>query len=233
MNCWICGAPGAETREHRTKASDLRALFGKPTPQNPIYFHAYGGLDVRPRRNVRVGSVKSDALKYNHRICQRCNSAATQPYDFAWEYASAELREAVPRLLDRGSFRANWLFPYDTGSGMRDLHLYFVKLFGCQIAEGNIPVDQQSFSRAILERKPHPNLFIAFGHLAKLPVIAAGGSEVHAEVDIGGLAFAAWIYHVGDLAVRVMYARTGEHRQGLDGAWHPNGGSRRIPFTEF
>jgi hypothetical protein len=108
MNCWICGAPGAETREHRTKASDLKDLFGKPTPQDPLYFHACALPGSRARRKVRIGSLKSDALKYNHRICLKCNSSATQPYDFAWEYFSSELRKAVPRLLDRGSFRANF-----------------------------------------------------------------------------------------------------------------------------
>ena len=36
--CRNCGDP-ANTREHRTKASDLRSLFGLPTQADPIYFH--------------------------------------------------------------------------------------------------------------------------------------------------------------------------------------------------
>ena len=34
--CWICGAP-ATTGEHKTKLSDLKAVLGKPTQQQPVY----------------------------------------------------------------------------------------------------------------------------------------------------------------------------------------------------
>jgi len=112
MKCWICGAEDAVTREHLAKASDLKALFGKPSPADPLYFHADDRAGQRRRRNVRVGSLKSDTLKFAHRICVTCNSTRTQSYDYAGERASAALRDAVPRLLAKGSFRANWLFPY-------------------------------------------------------------------------------------------------------------------------
>lgn len=235
MNCWICGASGAATREHRTKASDLKDLFGSASQQDPLYLHTSARPGVPARRNVRIGSLKADALKYNHRICLRCNSAVTQPYDYAWEYASAELRPAVPRLLERGSFRANWLYPYDTRRGMLDVHLYFVKLFGCQIVEGGIPIDPAPFSQAILGRTPHPKVFLAFGHLETAPRVLAGGSDVHTLVrDDGVVAFATWLYQVGDLCVRIMYAEPGEEdREGLALAWHPKLGAKRIPFALF
>lgn len=233
MNCWICGASDAATREHRTKASDLKDLFGTPSQQDPLYFHANARPGKPARRNVPIGSLKSDALKYTHRICLACNSSRTQPYDRAWAYASAELRSNVLRLSDRDSFRSNWLFPYETRHGMCNLHLYFVKLFGCQIVEGGIPIDIASFAKAILEGRPHPNLFLAFGHLSNLPVAVAGGTDVHADLLNGQVAFASWIYQVGDLCVNVMYAVPGEHRQGLQVAWHPREGSKRLSFSKF
>ncbi len=233
MNCWICGASDATTREHRTKASDLKDLFGKPSQQNPLYFHANARLGKLARRNVPIGSLKSNALKYTHRICLACNSSRTQPYDLAWAYASAEIRSNVLQLLDRKSFRANWLFPYETRHGMRNLHLYFVKLFGCQIVEGDIPIDIASFAKAIIEGRPHPNLHLAFGHISNLPVAVAGGSDVHADLLTGQVVFASWIYQVGDLCVNVMYAVPGENRQGLQVAWHPHAGSKRLSFSKF
>ena len=109
MKCWICALEDATTREHLIKASDLKALFGKPSQAKPFFFRA-----SNKQSDVKVGSLRADALKFAHRICLTCNSKRTQPYDYAWEQGSRELRSAVSRLIEEGSFRANWLFPYDT-----------------------------------------------------------------------------------------------------------------------
>lgn len=232
MKCWICGAEDAATREHLAKASDLKALFGKPSRTKPLFINA-DGRSSRPRRcNVKVGSLKSDTLKFGHRICLTCNSTRTQPYDYAWEHSSRELRSAVSLLLSAGSFRANWLFPYDTRRYMRHVHLYFTKLFGCLVVEGNIPIDVVPLAKALVDGRPHPHIYLAFGHLP-LPVMAAGGSKVLAAERNGRVTCASWLYHVGDLAVNVMYALPGEQRDGLQVAWHPRMGAKRLRFSRF
>ena len=103
MKCWICGDEDAATREHLAKASDLKLLFGKPSQQRPLYFSANHRPGKPRRRNVRIGSLKSDTLKFAHRICLTCNSKRTQPYDYAWEHCSRAMRAALPRLLVEGS----------------------------------------------------------------------------------------------------------------------------------
>lgn len=232
MKCWICGAEEAATREHLAKATDLKALFGKPSQRTPLFFSASDRRVKSIRRNVRVGSLKSDTLKFTHRICLTCNSARTQPYDYAWEHCSRELRAEMSRLLERGSFRANWLFPYDSRRAMRNVHLYFTKLFGCLVVEGGIPIDTGPLADAIKNGHPHPHLYLAFGHLA-LPLETVGGSDIAtAQVD-GQVAFATWLYNVGNLAVNVMYALPGEQRQGLKVAWHPRMGAQRLRCTRF
>ncbi|KAF7961341.1 hypothetical protein AWV80_34150 [Cupriavidus sp. UYMU48A] len=80
--------------------------------------------------------------------------------------------------------------------------------------------------------QPHPHIYLAFGHLP-LPVVAAGGSDVHTAELNGQVAFASWLYHVGDLAVNVMYALPGERRDGLKVAWHPRMGAKRLRFSRF
>jgi hypothetical protein len=232
MKCWICGEAGAATREHLAKASDLKALFGNPSQQQPIHFGTSDRPGMPRRRNVRVGSLKSDTLKFAHRICRTCNSKRTQPYDYAWEHCSKKMRAALPRLLARGSFRANWLFPYHTRRAMCHVHLYFTKLFGCLVVEGNIPLDLAPLANAITSGRPNPHLFLAFGRL-HLPVELVGGSDVHTEHLDGKVAFATWFYNVGDLAVNVMYALPGEQRQGLKVAWHPHMGNKCLHFTRF
>ena len=232
MKCWICGEEEAATREHLAKASDLKALFGKPSQSAPLFFSASDPRVMYKRRNLRVGSLKSDTLKFMHRICLTCNSARTQPYDYAWEHSSRVLRAEMSRLLPRGSFRANWLFPYDTHRAMRNVHLYFTKLFGCLAVEGGISIDTGTLANAIMNGQPHPHLYLAFGHLA-LPLETIGGSDIAtAQVD-GKVAFATWFYNVGNLAVNVMYALPGEQRHGLEVAWHPSMGAQRLLFTRF
>ncbi len=232
MKCWICGAEEAATREHLAKASDLKALFGKPSQSTPLFFSATDRPGMPNRLNLRVGSLKSDTLKFVHRICLTCNSARTQPYDYAWEHCSRKLRASMPSLLAKGEFRANWLFPYDTRRAMLSLHLYFTKLFGCLVVEGGVPIDIAPLAKAIMSGKPHPNLCLAFGQLA-MPVKMAGGSRVVARQKDGEVAFATWFYNLGDLAVDVMYALPDERRQGLEVAWHPRMGAKRLRFTRY
>lgn len=232
MKCWICGAEEATTREHLAKASDLKAMFGKPSQRDSLYFSASDRLGMPRRRNIRVGSIKSDTLKFAHRICLTCNSARTQPYDYAWEHCSGQLRAAVPSLLARGAFRANWLFPYNTRRALSRVHLYFTKLFGCLVIEGGIPIDTAPLAEAIMSGRPNSCMYLAFGQLG-IPVEMVGGSDVHtAELD-GKVAYATWLYNVGDLAVNVIYALPGEQRQGLEVAWHPRMGAKRLRFTRF
>jgi hypothetical protein len=94
-------------------------------------------------------------------------------------------------------------------------------------------MDITPFAKAILEERTHPNLFLAFGHLPNMPVVVAGGSDVQVALLNGQVAFASWLYQVGDLCVNIMYAAIGERRQGLEVAWHPRQCCKRLSFSTF
>lgn len=226
MKCWICGNE-ATTREHRSKATDIDSLFGRPTQQTPLYLH------TDQRRNRPVGSLKSDALKFTHRICKTCNGATTQPHDYAWAGLSLALRTCQPALTVGQSMRFNQVFPYDTRRQMLNVHLYFVKLFGCQIVEGGIGIDTAPFGRAILNGVPHPNLYLVFGRMEGVPVVMAGGSDVSVKVLDGKPVCASWFYQVGSVNVNVIYASQGEKPDGLVNAWHPRMGTKRFVVQAF
>ena len=68
------------------KRSDLAAVLGAPTQDQPFYFH-----DLE-RRNKPVKSLDAKILKAPIRICAECNTTRTQPHDRAWEQMSARLR---------------------------------------------------------------------------------------------------------------------------------------------
>ncbi len=223
--CWICGNDGT-TGEHKTKRSDLRAVFGSPTQADPLYYH-----DGRIK-NRRVGSLDAKILKSPSLICQNCNTARTQPHDRAWEKLSAALRSHRPAITPGMTVRANSIFQYDTAREMLNVHLYFVKLFGCHIVACNIPIDINAFSRSILKEKAQPCVYLKFGHSNNA---TTGSSDVWAAVPSphDSAAFITWFYYIDRLVINVMFALDGEKRLGLLGAWHPRSGSKKLVIVGF
>jgi hypothetical protein len=98
--------------------------------------------------------------------------------------------------------------------------------------EGNVPVDVASLAKALVDGRPHPRIYLAFGEFP-MPVEMVGGSDVQTVLMDGQVAFVSWFYQVGNLAVNVMYALDGERRDGLQAAWQPRMGAKRIHFETF
>src|SRR5882757_8036669 len=127
--CWICNRNEANSGEHKTKRSDLLAVLGKPTQEAPFYYH-----DLH-KANRPVGSLDAKILKSPVRICADCNTARTQPHDRAWEHMS-DWRGTRQQPVKVGGFvRGNRIFPHNTRIQMKNVHLFFLKLFGCMICE--------------------------------------------------------------------------------------------------
>lgn len=227
--CWICGDAGT-TGEHKTKRSDLRSVFGMPTQSNPLYLH-----DAE-RRNRRIGSLDAKLLKSPGRICPYCNNTRTQPHDRAWEKLSAALRTRAPQLKAGDMVRTNRIFRYDTATEMLNVHLYFVKLFGCHVAGNDVQLDIAGFANAIMERKAHPCVYLKFGcgrTFAGQPM--TGMSDMWLAYPRAGKrsSFATWFYDIEGVGINVMFADDGEQRQGLVGAWHPQQGTTRLTMADY
>ncbi|WFU07503.1 hypothetical protein QA648_36450 (plasmid) [Rhizobium sp. CB3171] len=229
LNCWICGAP-ATTGEHKTKRSDLRDVFGQPSQAAPLFVHD------RKMKNRRVGSLKSDYLKSPARLCEHCNNARTQPYDMAWEKMSAALRSRAPPLVPGAIVRANRIFTQDTKRQMLNVHLYFVKLCGCNFVEGNVQVDTGTLGQAIEQGRAHPQIYLKFGIAPPFgPSPRTGMSNLHTwtRPGAGTCDLAYWDYYIGGIGVRVMYAIEGASWDELAGAWHPRLGTGRLEIADL
>lgn len=227
--CWICGNP-ATTGEHKTKRSDLRAIFSTATQGNPLFLH-----DTQ-RRNQRVGSLDAKVLKLPGRICAHCNNARTQPHDLAWEKLSTGLRSWTPAVGPGTIVWPNRIFGTDRVREMLKVHLYFVKLFGCHIAGNNIPIDITGFADAIMHGKSHPHVYLKFwrGRMFDGRPLVGMTDMWIVPAPIGGFSpFATWFYDIGVVGINVMYAVPGEKRQGLVGAWHPRQGATRLTIAEY
>ena len=227
--CWICGDP-ATTAEHKTKKSDLKSAFGKPTQKSPIFYH-----DAQAR-NRRINTLDSKLVKSTGFLCEKCNTTRTQPFDRAWEHMSAHLRFGLPNITTSMAVRANRVFPYGTHRSMLYVHLYFVKLFGCHIKEHNMALDLAPFASAILSCRAHPNVYIKIGRAPTLEgVPMTGTSDAWLAVRKGDqvCTFVTWFYYIEELGVNVMYAIPGEKRDGLIGSWHPRLGTNKLIVGEF
>jgi hypothetical protein len=225
--CWICNRNEANSGEHKTKRSDLAAVLGSPTQDGPFYFH-----DLE-RRNKPVKSLDAKILKAPIRICQECNTARTQPHDRAWEDMSDQLRDR--RLVIGRWVRANRIFRHDTRRQMINVHLFFLKLFGCMLCEAkasghDVPIDIGPFSEAIMTGHPHPEVHLQFGKCDG----TVGRSNLHCWRTEHDSVLAGWLYEIDKIAVSVLFAQAGrwEHRPDL---WHPQShtSSKRFQIADF
>jgi hypothetical protein len=226
LPCWICGNP-ATTREHKAKRSDLRDVFGTVTQANPVFYR-----DDKVGQRA-VGSLDAKLARFPNKICAYCNSTRTQPHDRAWEVLSAALRAHKQTLAPGLYVRANRIFRHDTRRQMLNMHLFFVKQFGCLILEGNAPIDVASFAAAIIANKAHRSVFLKFGCgpvLSGNSLVGRSNLRIDARAD-GSCAHATWVYNVDGLAVQVTYAENGV--QSGYAWWHPSLGTNRLQIVDL
>ncbi|HEY5602728.1 MAG TPA: hypothetical protein VIM41_06435 [Gammaproteobacteria bacterium] len=226
MECWICGAD-ADSGEHRVKASDMRRFFGKITPASPVFFHS------DDRRNIRIHSAKSDKLKTSKVICQRCNDTHTAKYDDAWTLLSRSILAGWENVKKTKRFKLQTAFPGKVGQQSINFHLYFVKLFGCRIADENMPIDLSHFAKCVLEQHPHSGIYLSFNmrNIHSKSGLYVGISEVHGK-EYGGVCEAAtWYYSLGELDVQVSWSKETPIRN-VPYAWHPESGGKIIKFRQ-
>lgn len=226
--CWICRTNTADSGEHKTKRSDLLAVLGTPSQAEPFYYH-----DLH-KANRPVGSLDAKILKSPVRICAYCNNTRTQPHDRAWEAMSDRLRS---RRLEVGRWvRCNRIFGHCTKREMLNVHLFFLKLFGCMIAEAktnghDVPIPLDPFSEAIRSGRSHACVHLESGKHDGI----VGRSDLHCwTVDPGNSVLAAWLYELDTIAVSVIYAQAGRFEQRRP-VWHPRSRSntKRFRIADF
>lgn len=226
MNCWICG-DNAQTGEHLIKASDMRAIFGRIKQDRPLYRHSAS------RRNFRVKGINANILKSNAFICAQCNNHRTQPYDQTWETLSAYMR-SKSRVCGGDRIDLGKIFPGAVHKSMLHVHLFFLKLFGCLIAENTIPIDIGGFSKAILNTSAHPRVHLAISPYTDGVVSgSAGYSDLDTVQTDNRVVYATWLYILDRFSIRVMYAEPTEHRKGLIDSWHPSSIKKCIRVSNF
>lgn len=120
---------------------------------------------------------------------------------------------------------------------MLNVHHFFLKQFGGLIEEsgGKITIDIKPFASAILNGRPHANVYLQFG---VGPFV--DGKPVTGRSDFKGLRVAngvcvlgMWFYQVEGLTVTLVYADPGVPWKNLHRAWHPRRGSNRFILADY
>jgi hypothetical protein len=139
------------------------------------------------------------------------------------------LRTRTPAIKEGAIVRANKLFAYGTKREMLNVHLYFVKLFGCHVIDEDIKIDVTALANSILTETAHPHVYLRFG-CDPLRINSTGMTNLHAAIDpTGSCAFATWTYWVDSLMVDVMFAKDDwPDRELLKDSWHPRLGTSKL-----
>lgn len=229
--CWICSTRPADSGEHRFKASDVRTIAPRVSQATPVFLQR----DSRAT-NDRVGSAKAERLKFSKSICTECNNALTQPYDLAWERLSEYLFTNWQMIAKRGSFDLSKPFPGGTRVAALNVHLFFVKLFGCKLHAESKVVDMAPFSKALLTGTAHDDVSITIAHsLVDDRRVLMYDSEVYTmtEKGSGEMHGAVWLYLVYHVAVKIHYIKAGTRLHAVGYPWHPSRPRKVVKLSPY
>lgn len=145
------------------------------------------------------------------------------------------MHSRIPTIEKSTIIRNNKTFPYKTTQEMLNVHLFFVKLFGCRIVSEKIPIDIESFSSSIINCKAHPYVFLKFGVFSSNYTSSiVGMSEINkSEIQsINELSIFHWYHRLDNLTVHVMFSSHNEWNLLMD-SWHPSHSTNNLKICNF
>ncbi len=133
--CWICKKT-ADSAEHRIKKSDLVTLHGSGSYKNTL-------IMFRGDQQIPIQGPNSKIVKYNKILCANCNNNFSQPFDKAYEIFVNYILDNENLVIKRRFVNFRDIYGDEFENGQRNLYKYFVKSFGCRLANDGhlIPKD--------------------------------------------------------------------------------------------
>lgn len=130
--CWWCGGV-ADSTEHRHKKTDLKRFgTGALAP-------VWQSEDYPTPQVIRSPSSKSWTVRFGKVLCRTCNGTRSQPFDRAYERFSDALVAGMDGWWRSAGFDMEGLYGESWEEDALNLARYYVKNFGCQLADGNVP----------------------------------------------------------------------------------------------
>ena len=228
MNCWICNGSG-DTGEHLIKASDMKLLFPDISQKGPAYKHTHD------KKNIQIGSRKSNQLKSKALICALCNNQRTQPHDIAWENLSYYLYSNWSAINRTGFVDLETALSGSFEESSKFLQLYFLKLFGCLLIESKNKMLADAFAKSIMDEVSHDDVYLFFVKTKDfIGKSCVGISDLNAVFFDGNkLIRAAWVYMIGEMSLRIVYIHPKHgHLEPVRG-WNPKDLSKKVRMSEI
>lgn len=134
-NCWMCGAV-ATTGEHKVKRSDLLRVHGSVQE-----FRKAGLRFLRSDGEVLpLPGPNSKHLKFENVLCASCNNQVSQPFDRAYDRFAMFIESRANELLDSRHIDFSQIYGESWPTEQFELYKYFVKAFGCRLADAGVAV---------------------------------------------------------------------------------------------
>ena len=134
--CWWCGNH-ANSREHKFKASELRASHGIAWQGDSAVVH---GTFEGAQQVVR--GPKADELKWAPSMCQDCNNRRSQPFDRAYDQLLGFIQTNEDIVLEANELSFQDVFGNDWRNARANLVKYWVKHICCRAVDMGLAVPQ-------------------------------------------------------------------------------------------
>lgn len=134
--CWICKKT-ADSAEHRIKKSDLVTLHGSGPYKGENTL-----LMLRGDQKIPIQGPNSKVVKYKKILCANCNNNFSQPFDKAYELFVEYILNNENLIVKRRFVDFRDVYGDEFEVGQCNLYKYFVKSFGCRLANDDHPVPE-------------------------------------------------------------------------------------------
>ncbi len=112
---------------------------------------------------------------------------------------------------------------------VKNTQLFFVKIFGCLVKKGSIPIDLDSFSESLLTGKSHKSIYM-FMCRVNDEHGSVGYSDVKATEFNGKVILSCFYYMVGKIAIGIVYDPMKIEKRVLRKCLHPRSHGYKLSY---
>lgn len=143
------------------------------------------------------------------------------------------MRDHFPVIRRNGRFDLSNVFPGSSRASALNVHLYFVKLFGCKVIDDRAPSDVASLSAALMFGAPHPEISLQISAAPDANIVMAESNVYKMWNERRELHGAHWMYVAPPVAVKVCYIKAGAPLFCAGSQWHPSKGGKTIKLSPY
>jgi hypothetical protein len=153
-SCWWCGAT-VLTGEHKFKKKDLERLYGKGEVFSKL---GVSLIDYRSDKSPKkLQSARSIYAQFEKSLCQHCNNAKSQPFDFAYDCLIEYYLENEELIKSKRFIDFTCVYGENWEKEKENLLRYIMKHIGCRLSE-NCFIPFQSTIKYLNGNSQHKHL---------------------------------------------------------------------------